>query len=76
MREPAQSIGAGASSHAKREIGAHHTSFSYAVTAEHLWNFAEMAGVEFLLMDENTRVEEFKDKLRWNNLYYHLNRAL
>lgn len=50
--------------------GAHHTSFSYSVTAEHLKDFAEMAGIEFLLIDENTRVDEFKDKLRWNDLYY------
>jgi L-arabinose isomerase len=56
--------------------GAHHTSFSYAVTAEHLRDFAEMAGIEFLLIDENTRVEEFKDKLRWNDLYYHLAKGL
>ena len=56
--------------------GAHHTSFSYSVTAEHLRDFAEMAGVEFLLIDENTKVDEFKDKLRWNDLYYHLNRGL
>lgn len=56
--------------------GAHHTSFSYAVTAEHLRDFAEMAGIEFLLIDENTRVEEFKEKLRWNDLYYHLARGL
>jgi L-arabinose isomerase len=56
--------------------GAHHTSFSYSVTAEHLRDFAEMAGVEFLLIDENTRVDEFKEKLRWNDLYYHLNRGL
>jgi L-arabinose isomerase len=55
--------------------GAHHTSFSYAVTADHLRDFADMAGIEFLLIDENTRVDEFKDKLRWNDLYYHLNRA-
>jgi len=56
--------------------GAHHTSFSYSVNAEHLRDFAEMAGVEFLLIDENTKVDEFKDKLRWNDLYYHLNRGL
>jgi L-arabinose isomerase len=56
--------------------GAHHTSFSYSVTAEHLRSFAEMAGIEFLLIDESTRVEEFKDKLRWNDLYYQLNRGL
>jgi L-arabinose isomerase len=56
--------------------GAHHTSFSYAVTAEHLRDFTSMAGVEFLLIDENTDVESFKDKLRWNDLYYHLARGL
>ncbi len=52
--------------------GAHHTSFSYAVTADHLRDFAEMAGMEFLLIDENTRIEEFKKELRWNDLYYHM----
>jgi L-arabinose isomerase len=56
--------------------GAHHTSFSYAVTAEHLRDFTEMAGVEFLLIDQNTKVDEFKDKLRWNDLYYQLNQGL
>jgi len=56
--------------------GAHHTSFSYSVTAEHLRDFAEMAGIEFLLIDENTCVEEFKEKLRWNDLYYHLAKGL
>jgi L-arabinose isomerase len=56
--------------------GAHHTSFSYSVTAEHLRDFAEMAGIEFLLIDESTRVDEFKERLRWNDLYYHLSRGL
>ena len=56
--------------------GAHHTSFSYAVTAEHLRDFAEMARIEFLLIDENTHVEEFKEKLRWNDLYYHLAKGI
>jgi L-arabinose isomerase len=50
--------------------GAHHTSFSYTVTAEQMRDFAEMAGIEFLLIDEHTRVDEFKEKLRWNDLYY------
>ena len=56
--------------------GAHHTSFSYSVTADHLRDFTDMAGIEFLLIDENTRVDEFKEKLRWNDLYYQLNRGL
>lgn len=56
--------------------GAHHTSFSYSVTAEHLQVFADMAGIEFLLIDENTRVHDFREKLRWNDLFYHLNKGL
>jgi L-arabinose isomerase len=56
--------------------GAHHTSFSYAITAEHLQDFADMAGMEFLLIDENTSVQDFRDKLRWNDLYYHLKKGL
>jgi L-arabinose isomerase len=51
--------------------GAHHTSFSYAVSSEHLRNFAEIAGVEYLLIDENTRIEDFKQQLRWNEAVYH-----
>jgi L-arabinose isomerase len=56
--------------------GAHHTSFSYAVTSEHLKDFASMAGIEFMVIDENTSVDGFKDKLRWNDLYYHLSKSL
>ena len=56
--------------------GAHHTGFSYAVTADHLRDFAEMAGIEFLLIDENTNLEQFKKELRWNDLYYHLAKGL
>jgi L-arabinose isomerase len=56
--------------------GAHHTSFSYAVAPEHMKDFAAIAGVEFLLIDENTRLDEFKDRLRWNDVYYHLNKGL
>ena len=56
--------------------GAHHTGFSYSVTSEHLRDFAEIAGIEVLLIDENTSVDEFKEKLRWNDLYYHFNKGL
>lgn len=50
--------------------GAHHTGFGYSVTADHLRDFAEIAGVEFLLINEDTRLEDFKNELRWNDLYY------
>jgi L-arabinose isomerase len=55
--------------------GAHHTGFSQAVTTEHLEDFAEMAGVEFLLIDGGTRIREFKKELRWNELFYGLSRG-
>jgi len=29
-----------------------------------------------MVIDENTRVDEFKDKLRWNDLYYHLSKGI
>jgi L-arabinose isomerase len=56
--------------------GAHHTGFSQAVTVEHMEDFAEMAGLEFLLIDENTTLSEFKKELRWNEIYYHLAQGL
>jgi L-arabinose isomerase len=56
--------------------GAHHTSFSFSVASEHLRDFADMAYMEFLLINENTKLEEFKKELRWNDLYYQLNRSL
>lgn len=56
--------------------GAHHTGYSYDLTSEHLADFAEMAGMEFLLIDQNTTVAAFKKELRWNDLYYHLAKGL
>jgi L-arabinose isomerase len=56
--------------------GAHHTGFSLDLTAEHLADFAEMAGMEFLLVDGGTTVPQFKKELRWNDLYYRLARGL
>lgn len=50
--------------------GAHHTGFSQNVTAEHLEDFASMAGIEYVLIGENTSISEFKKELRWNEMYY------
>jgi L-arabinose isomerase len=56
--------------------GAHHTGFSLDLTVEHLADFAEMAGMEFLLIDQTTTVANFKKELRWNDLYYHVAKGL
>jgi L-arabinose isomerase len=55
-----------------RAGGAHHTAFSYSVTAENLRDFAEIAGVELVLIDADTRLPELEKELRWNEAYYHL----
>ena len=46
--------------------GAHHTGFSQSLTTEHLLDFADMADVEFLLIDKSTDVRQFRNELRWN----------
>ena len=56
--------------------GAHHTGFSFDLTSEHLEDFAEMAGMEFLLIDRDTKLSSFKKELRWNDLYYHLAKGI
>ena len=50
--------------------GAHHTCYSQNLSAEYLQDFAEMAGIEFLLIDDKTDLYQFKNELRWNDLYY------
>jgi L-arabinose isomerase len=56
--------------------GAHHTGFSQALNARHLEDFAEITGMEYLLIGESTQLSAFKKELRWNDLYYHLARGL
>jgi L-arabinose isomerase len=56
--------------------GSHHTSLGYAVTAEHLRDFAAMCRVEIVVIDEDTRIDTLRDQLRWNDLYYLLARGL
>jgi L-arabinose isomerase len=52
--------------------GAHHTGFSYTVTAEMLEDFAGMAGIELVVIGAGTKLAAFKQELRWNEVYYHL----
>lgn len=52
--------------------GAHHTGFSMAVGTEHLEDFAMIAGIEYLPIDGDTTMAEFKNRCRWNELYYAL----
>jgi L-arabinose isomerase len=50
--------------------GAHHSVFTQALTAEYFEDFAEMADLEFLVIDDETTIRQFKNELRWNEVYY------
>ncbi|MBN1126868.1 MAG: L-arabinose isomerase [Sedimentisphaerales bacterium] len=56
--------------------GAHHTGFSMALTVRHMVDFAEMAGIEILLIDEHTNIADFKRDIRINEVYYMLSNGL
>ena len=56
--------------------GAHHTGFSMALATEHLEDFAEMAGIESVVIDDDTQTREFKKELRYNEVYYWMNKGL
>ncbi|MBA4055215.1 MAG: L-arabinose isomerase [Marivirga sp.] len=50
--------------------GAHHTCYSQNLTSEHLEDFAEMAGIEYVHIGKETDLYHFKNMLRWNDVYY------
>ncbi|WP_295674028.1 L-arabinose isomerase [uncultured Mucilaginibacter sp.] len=50
--------------------GAHHTAYSQNLTAEHLQDFADMAGLEFLRIGKDTRLDQFRNEIRWNEAAY------
>jgi L-arabinose isomerase len=47
--------------------GAHHTCYSQNISSEGLQDFAEMAGIEFVLINKETNLYNFKNELRWND---------
>jgi len=52
--------------------GAHHTVYSQSLTTEYMEDFADIAGIELLVIDEKTTIRDFKDKINANEAYYHL----
>lgn len=56
--------------------GTHHSCFSYDLTAEYWEDYAEIAGIEMVRIDKDTTIPAFKDHLRWNEVYYMLNKSL
>jgi len=73
MPEPNLELAAEAWIHAG---GAHHTGFSMALNTEIMEDFAEIAGIESLVIDKNTSISGFKKELRWNDIYYLLAKGI
>lgn len=55
--------------------GAHHTCYSQNLTAEHMEDFAAMAGIEFTLIGKDTQLLQFKNELKWSDVYYQINKS-
>ena len=56
--------------------GSHHSVFTMALRMEALRDLAEIAGIELVVIDEDTTIPQFANELRWNRAYYHLARGL
>ncbi len=49
---------------------AHHSVFTQSVDIEQLRTFADLMGIECVVIDEHTRIPELKQTLQWNEVYY------
>ena len=52
--------------------GAHHSVLSYSLTAENMRDFAEIMGIEFIHIGEETDINQFKKELFYNDVAYKL----
>lgn len=52
--------------------GAHHTVMSYALTAEHMRDFAEIVGIEFVHINKDTNIVELEKELMYNDIAWKL----
>jgi len=52
--------------------GAHHAVFTQALDADTLRIFADMLDIEFLQIGRDTRIDAFRNEIRWNELAYAL----
>jgi len=50
--------------------GAHHTAYSQNLTTAHLQDFANIAGLEYINIGVETNLNQFRNELHWNEMYY------
>ena len=52
--------------------GGHHTTYSNAINVDYLADFAEIAQIELLVIDENTKINDFRKEMNWNEAYWNM----
>jgi L-arabinose isomerase len=50
--------------------GAHHTAYSQNLTTAHIRDFADIAGIEYLTIGRDTKIDQFRNELRWNEVFF------
>jgi L-arabinose isomerase len=50
--------------------GAHHTCYSQNLSAVNMEDFADIAGIEYVLIDKDTKLRQLKNELKWSEVYY------
>ncbi|QMW04309.1 L-arabinose isomerase [Spirosoma foliorum] len=50
--------------------GAHHTVYSQNLTTDQIEDFADIFGVELVVIDRNTNLRQLKNELRWSEAAY------
>ncbi|MBB2144912.1 L-arabinose isomerase [Pedobacter sp. LMG 31464] len=50
--------------------GAHHTAYSQNLSTQHLLDFANIAALEYINIGADTKINQFRNELQWNEVYY------
>jgi L-arabinose isomerase len=50
--------------------GAHHTVFTQALNVEYLEDFVDIADIELIVIDEDTKIRTLKDQINHNEAFY------
>ena len=50
--------------------GAHHTCYSQNISSAQLADFAEIAGIEYVLIGKETKLHQLKKELQWSEAFY------
>ncbi|NDL68045.1 L-arabinose isomerase [Anaerotalea alkaliphila] len=50
--------------------GAHHTAFTYDLTAEQMADWAAAMGIEAVIIDSGTTIRSLKNEMRWNSVAF------